>query len=331
MQPVRDRELDRRAHVEPVLSEADIDLGWARLRHPPATSRRRGGRWAAAGVTLAAAAAVLFFVFRGSDASPRWAGTTLEAATEPVTAELDDGSEVLAEADSTLRKIAERSDETRIALERGAATFEVTRNPSRTFIVEADGVEVRVVGTRFRVSRADDDVEVMVERGAVDVVHDGEVTRLRAGDRWTPPDEVAVVELPPIEVEQSERRRRARPSADTLFDRARSSRRDGSPRDAVRAYEAFLRAYPRDSRASLASFELGRLKMDSLGDAQGAIRAFERSLRDSSSPFRQDAMARIVKAHASVGARSPCRRTRDAYLRRYPAGRYRADVESACE
>lgn len=329
MQPVRDRELDRRAHVEPALSEADIDLGWARLRHPPAPARR-GRRWATAGVTLAAAAAVLLFVLQRSDASPRWAGTTLEAANEAVTAELDDGSEVLAEADSTLRKVAERSDETRIALERGAATFEVTRNPSRTFIVEADGVEVRVVGTRFRVSRTNE-VEVSVERGAVDVVHEGEVTRLRAGDSWSPPEEVAVVELPPIEVEQSERPRRVRPSADTLFDRARSTRRDGSAREAVRAYEAFLRAYPRDSRASLASFELGRLKMDSLGDARGAIRAFERSLRDSSSPFRQDAMARIVEAHASVGAQSACRRARDAYLRRYPAGRHRADVESACE
>ena len=328
MQPVRDRELDRRAHVDPGLSEADIDLGWARLRHPakPRSSRR----WAVLGLTFAAAAAVLLLVLQRSDASPRWAGTTLEAAHSSVVAHLDDGSEVFAEPATTLRRVAERGDETRIVLEHGAATFEVTRNPARTFVVEAEGVEVRVVGTRFRVSRTAG-VEVHVERGAVDVVHEGEVTRLRAGDSWTPPEEVAVVELPPIEVENAERPRRVRPSADTLFDRARSSRRDGSARDAVRAYENFLRAYPSDSRASLASFELGRLKMDSLGDARGAIRAFERSLRDSSSPFRQEAMARIVEAHASLGARTACRRARDEYLRRYPAGRHRADVESACE
>lgn len=330
MQPVRDRELDRRAHVEPELSEADIDLGWARLRHPPAPPKhRRYG--VVAGVVVAAAAAVLLFVLQQPDASPQWAGTTLEAAAEPVMAELQDGSEVLAEAETTLRKISEASDETRIALERGAATFEVTRNPERTFVVEADGVEVRVVGTRFRVSRTTQ-IEVHVERGAVDVVHSGDVTRLRPGDHWTPPEEeVAVVELPPIEVEQEERPRRVRPSADILFNRARSTRRDGSAREAVRAYEAFIRAYPRDSRTSLASFELGRIKMDSLHDARGAIRAFERSLRDSRSPFRQEAMARIVEAHASVNAQRACRRARDAYLRQYPAGRHRADVESACE
>src|SRR5690606_33960857 len=106
---------------------------------------------------------------------------------------LEDGSEIVAAPGARLERVSSSNDEVRVALRDGSATFEVTRNPARTFVVEAADVQVRVIGTRFVVRRElDDVVEVRVERGAVDVVAGSEVVRLRAGESWrgTPPEEL---------------------------------------------------------------------------------------------------------------------------------------------
>ncbi len=57
----------------------------------------------------------------------------------------------------------------RVRLVRGEAHFTVTKNPARPFIVEANGVAVRAVGTAFDVRHTEGAVEVLVTEGKVQV------------------------------------------------------------------------------------------------------------------------------------------------------------------
>ena len=66
----------------------------------------------------------------------------------------------------------------------GRGEFEVTPDPSRTFAVHVDGIDVRVIGTRFLVEREDRGAFVSVIRGKVEVRWPGGVrvlTQAQAG------------------------------------------------------------------------------------------------------------------------------------------------------
>lgn len=92
--------------------------------------------------------------------------------------ELLDGTQVMLGAASKLRIPREFGDRLRgVGLE-GTASFDVTPNPERAFVVRAGAAHVRVTGTKFDVAAfpADDAVVVRVREGTVDVVA-GESTR----------------------------------------------------------------------------------------------------------------------------------------------------------
>jgi transmembrane sensor len=85
---------------------------------------------------------------------------------------LSDGSVV------TLNKGAEISvafsaDRRRVFLKQGEAHFQVAKNPNRPFLVQANGVEVRAVGTAFSVQCGDKAVAVLVNEGTVAVGKSG--------------------------------------------------------------------------------------------------------------------------------------------------------------
>ncbi|MCU0676076.1 MAG: FecR domain-containing protein [Myxococcota bacterium] len=336
--------LDRRALVAPPDDARRDDDNWVAIDARLATPSRP--RWIApAGLVTVAAAALLAFVAFGRDETPAWSGTTLVAGGTSAAVALEDGSEIVAAPGARLERTSTSSDEVRVALRDGSATFEVARNPARTFVVEADDVEVRVVGTRFVVRRElGGVVEVRVERGAVDLVVRGEVQRLRAGEsRRVEPVAEASVDEPPNEAEETPQTKRAtrarrvergepREEPREAFDAARTARRDGSARDAAELYERFLREFPRDERAGLAAFELGRLRMDSLSDPRGAAYAFTRALELAPrSPFAEDARARLVDAYARAGDDASCERSRARYLALHPEGRHVEAMRRACD
>lgn len=334
----RQEQMDRRALIEPELDEARLDRSWSAIEGrlaEPAKPRRRG-RWAAATVALAAAAALALWV--GWPSPTPWVGTTLATADETAEVRLPENSLVNAEPRTELVRIQEGEREVRLALREGAATFDVVRNPDRLFAVEAGDVEVRVVGTAFRVARVGERVRVSVERGAVDVRRGDELVRLRKGEQWEGDAEIDLEEpraaaqpVPIEEPEQARRRRRAGPSADELFADAAEARRSGDAREAARLYGRLVARFPGDERAALASFELGRIRLDQLGDPNGAASAFRRALALGGGPFAQEARARLVESYDAAGNRAACERSKEAYLRRHPNGRYAVDVTAACE
>ncbi|MDB4972270.1 MAG: Iron siderophore sensor protein [Myxococcaceae bacterium] len=125
--------------------------------------------------------------------------------------------------------------------------------------------------------------------------------------------------------------REAAVDAGELFDHANLARRAGRLEDAAELYAGVVSRYPRDRRASLAAFELGRLRMDSLRDTRGAVHALERALKlDGQGAFAEDALARLVLAEEALGDHAGCSRARGRYLARYPEGVHAQHVAERC-
>ena len=220
---------------------------------------------------------------------------------------------------------------------------------------------MRVVGTRFSVANEEAEggtrVEVRVERGAVEVRGagpDAEVVRVEAGHSWSQVTKTEALGEPEpetaLEVEADATRRRGAGREEhtpararrirlpatraQLFEQARepmARRQDGGR--AARTYQALLASHPRDPRAGLAAFELGRLRMDRLDDMPGAVQALEQAVALApGAELREDALARLVAAAAAAHDHARCARARTRYLTEYPAGVHHRTVSAAaCE
>jgi transmembrane sensor len=130
-------------------------------------------------------------------------------------------------------------------------------------------------------------------------------------------------------------RRKARALAEDaaldLFERANVARRLGQLRDAADAYAELVARFPRDRRAALAAFELGRIRMDSLADPRGAVEALERALKlDGQRAHAEDSLARLVLAEDALGDVKACESARERYLSRYPDGVHAQYLTSRC-
>jgi hypothetical protein len=82
-----------------------------------------------------------------------------------------------------------------VLVEQGAAWFAVEPRGSRPpFVVIAGDTRVRVIGTRFRVARSAERVEVTVDHGTVEIGYHGDVERVTNGQHWSS-DEPTVVSM----------------------------------------------------------------------------------------------------------------------------------------
>jgi hypothetical protein len=114
-----------------------------------------------------------------------------------------------------------------------------------------------------------------------------------------------------------------------LLEQANAARRSGDVAQAAAAFEALRSHYPGDSRAALASFELGRLRMGALDDLPGAVEALQHSIALAPhGVFREDAEACLATALARVRAPSRCENARRTYLQRYPKGTHAAEMSA---
>lgn len=362
--PLLRRELDDR-QLDAQYSAIERSLAGRRLR-------RRVGLSATLVLALLLTALMVRKLAVDREPEQPWRGQLASTDDAPRRLVLPDGSSLtLAPATQARLCDAERSDVC-VALDHGAVEFAVTRDPQRSFWVEAGEVRVRVIGTRFVVERepgsaAGGRVAVIVHEGIVEVdLGDAGTRRLAAGERWERAEDDARAELaraspapseaearpspaeivaPPLD-EPEPAPRPARPpsasakhhaedgpsDAELLWAEAQAARREGASATEADAYAQLLRRHPRDRRTGLAAFELGRLRMDELGDLAGAVAALERAIElgGSSSPYHEDALARLARAHARRGATAKCRSARAEYLRAYPEGVHVATVESLC-
>jgi tetratricopeptide (TPR) repeat protein len=347
-------------HVVVDVSPARVARLWARVSERLDATPSSSKRWWVRGLVAAGAVTALAVVgvgvqrYRGSvEAVSAWQGAALETAGDAMAVELDDGSRLEVAAHTHVKMTENRPSTVALALSRGRVDLDISPRPGRKFSVVAAGVEVRVTGTRFSVELSSERrVEVEVTRGSVEVLGRGATApkRLAAGERWSVDLDQPVVgdaapaasetaEPPSAPVEVNAPRPSASPPAREpavagpreLFDLGNAARRAGDVSGAARAYELLLEQHPRDARAGLAAFELGRLRMDRLGDVHGAIQALQRAVALApGAGFREDAMARLVDAYASAGATERCRSAQSAYLESYPKGVRASAIARRC-
>lgn len=143
---------------------------------PPRPARRR--RWQAPALGLAVAT----ILGLGSWVLLQDAGRYSTGVGEQRLVVLEDGSRMRLNTDSVVRVRYSRG-ERRVDLARGEAFFEVAHNPSRPFIVAADGTQVRALGTKFDVRREPQAVQVTLLEGRVRVDQDHRPTATLAPDQ----------------------------------------------------------------------------------------------------------------------------------------------------
>ncbi len=98
-------------------------------------------------------------------------------------------------------------------------------------------------------------------------------------------------------------------------------RKSGHPAQAAIHLQAVAQRFPRDPRAPVASFTLGRLLLDQLGKPAEAAAAFRRA-RSSwpAGPLAQDAWAEEAEALRRAGQLEAAQSLAAQYLERYPRG-----------
>lgn len=130
--------------------------------------RRRRRR---AAVTAGALLAVLTAggIWQVKELAPEAAVSTNRAIlSHPARQTLPDGSIVELKDDAQIA-VHYTGAERRVTLARGEAHFQVAKNPDRPFVVTAQGVDVRAVGTAFSVQLDRSSIEVLVTEGQVAV------------------------------------------------------------------------------------------------------------------------------------------------------------------
>jgi transmembrane sensor len=136
-------------------------------REPPAASTRTPNSWHVR--SLAAVIAIGLVLVATTMAGRTWLEPKIETqASEWRNLTLDDGSFVSIGPRTELRDRF-GGQQRLLSMARGEALFQVAKDPSRPFIVEAGLAVVRATGTRFAVSRRERDVIVTVDEGTVTV------------------------------------------------------------------------------------------------------------------------------------------------------------------
>lgn len=359
---------DRSKYV--AVPDADLRLQriWGHVTERLDARPVRRVHWPLLGGGLLASALLAFGVWVALPSEPSgsaWEHATLQTASDSLDVALHDGSRIELFEQTRLTLAESEATAVEIALEQGRVECDVVPNRARRFVVRAKDVEVRVTGTRFSVERRGERVSVGVESGSVEVYmhrEDVPLRKLSTGESWAydarearadERDEAAdiapeaTVAVAPSIASDAPRRARAAdrdpPSAESdesgsaplgakeLLERANQARRDGDVPSAARDYQRLLEQFPNDGRAGLSAFELGRLRMDRLGDLPGAVQALKRAVQLApGSAFREDALARLVTAYQRLGQAAACARAREQYLGAFPSGVHAESVRRAC-
>jgi TolA-binding protein len=356
--------------VRPSLSEARLSRMWSALADAEriaAARRKRRRRIFPVLLATALAAMVMLGARFWPSPAPVTDGLAIDTGSADQEVTLPEGSHLHLAAATRLRVISSAAGEIRLRLERGSVGCDVVHREGRRFIVEAGGVEISDVGTRFSVGvHPDEDggrdaVVVRVERGSVEVRDAARavVATLGAGQAWesaappvpvatstaereapvgsgeppkppAPPDPPVSAALPEPAPTATGAAQRPVLTAQVLYKRADAARLAGRQAEAAADFERLLRRFPADPRAGLAAYELGRIRLGSLHDPRGAADAFGAVVARGEGPFREDAEASRVEALAELGDDPACRRARDAFRARYPTSPRAARVARLC-
>jgi hypothetical protein len=179
--------------IEPLsdIAWSRVERGlWAELDTDNAPTPARSRRWiwlvAPAMAVAAMIAIVLATHTAGTPTTTFFGDDPTQLVTEAAPSSLSIGDIHLTLDPYSAISMRHESDAPTATLERGAAWFTVAPRADRpAFTVVAGDTTVRVIGTRFRVSRSAEYVTVQVEHGRVDVRSHGVGAEVEAGQTWS--------------------------------------------------------------------------------------------------------------------------------------------------
>ncbi|MFO0573946.1 MAG: FecR domain-containing protein [Polyangia bacterium] len=122
--------------------------------------------------------------------------TPLQRATGSETLRFTDGSVAQPQGGRSQLVIRDQRPGRTVVELRGAARFAVTHNPQRLFRVEAGGVAVEVLGTRFTVEQTGERVHVAVQEGKVRVLWAANYAEVATGQSADFPSQPAPASAP---------------------------------------------------------------------------------------------------------------------------------------
>jgi transmembrane sensor len=201
------------AHAAVARAAARIEPSWSPTRQDALLKgvyrkrRRRRVVRAASGVGAGLGALLLLLVLVPRESPLRSAGilkpsqntsvalpqvpTAGPRAAAPEAVRFADGSVAQPQGGRSQLVVREQRPGRTVVELRGAARFAVTPNPQRLFRVEAGGVAVEVLGTRFTVEQTGERVHVAVQEGRVRVLWAAHYAEVAAGQSADFPSEAA--------------------------------------------------------------------------------------------------------------------------------------------
>lgn len=305
-------------------------------------SERRGRRWTHPALLIAAAALVSVLGF-----------TMFEARQQPQHAALGDPSRITTgpnashlaltglaldvEPHSAVVVGAETSQGVLIVLDRGSIVCEVApRSLDKPLIVQAGAARVRVIGTRFSVTRLGEAARVKVEHGAVEVLSSAGKWRVEAGQEWpsAPPSSSAslpaVANLSPIDDAPSPSIGAHPPFAGASPERPITRSRPSRPPSSGGATRTGEDAtVPESAPKPVAS------RQDVFEQATALERSdpaqaghLYRTLESGGDSWAQNALYARGRLEASRGSRAAARSLLTRYLERFPQGTNAEDARA---
>ncbi len=267
----------------------------------------------------------------------RGAAWSLPEAAPTLT--LRDGSTARLEPGADVDVLTQEDTEIRLAQTAGAVRYDVTKNPARAFVVDADGVSVRVLGTAFTVTLLERHVAVQVHHGRVEVQRGDRVSVLGIGESiqvergaLPKPEAVIVVDdddddVPNPPSVRTKPKVAAVASVDALQARADEARAHGRLADAATALRQLIRHHRKDARAYSAWFQLGKVER-ARGKHGSAAAAFEAcAKRSASGALSEDARAEAAASWKAAGNHTRAHAAAQAYLERHPQGTHAARMQ----
>ncbi len=282
--------------MERAVLDAGI-VGVSEHRAPEPTPR---WRLAAGMLVLAGALAAIAggFAWRALLPDARGGATRVETAANGSRVEFGE-STIDVGPTSAVRLAGDDAHGVVVTLDTGRVECDVTPRHGRPpFVVEAGGVEVRVIGTHFVVVRgAEDAVTVDVQRGQVEVTANGQPTLVSAGSHWP-----AAPETPP----------QPPPAGASAAPVARAPSGHAAP---VETHTAAPRAVsplsPREQYEAASRLE---------ADQPAAAIGLYRELARQGGPWGANALFAAGRLETDRGSQDEARRLLREYLGRYPSG-----------
>ena len=213
-----------------------------------------------------------------------------------------------------------------IVLDRGGIVCEVApRSAGAPLVVQAGSVQVKVVGTRFSVTRIGEKARVAVEHGVVEVAAGGRVARVSAGEVW--PREAPVVAASPATTSDAPSVVEGGPVSDA---NPHSDTNPKSPASVGVRPAGGGAAGPHTAygEAAQARFEAAAaLERSEPARAEDLYRGLE----NGSGSWAQHALFAHGRLEAARGNTAEARQLLERYLTRFPKGPNSQDARSVLE